>query len=113
MGVLAMKVHHLLEAFGGPWCLVVTLVILAIVPTILGFAILRPISRLAGRLRAAPRFMLSDFFWLVIQLQMALGYCVGFIGKEHVDYFVLIGGFLTLATIGMWAGAVSFMSRAG
>src|SRR5689334_17545332 len=102
-----------LEAFGGPWCLLITLAILGGVPSILGVVILRPISRMAGRLRAPTRFLLSDFFWLVIQLQFALGYCVRFIGIEHPDYFALIGGFLFLATVWMWAGAVSFMSRAG
>jgi hypothetical protein len=101
------------DAFGGIWCLFITLAILAIVPTVLGIVVLRPISRMAGRLHAPTRFMLSDFFWLVIQLQLAMGYCVRFIGVEHLDYFLLIGGFFFLATIGMWAGAVSFMSRAG
>jgi hypothetical protein len=105
--------RQLLNAFGGPGCIVVTLAILATVPTILGFVILRPISRAAGRMKTPTRFLLSDFFWLVIQFQMVLGYCVRFIGIEHLDYFLLIGSFLFLAAVSLWAGAVSIMSRAG
>lgn len=105
--------NALIDALGGPWCLLLTLIILTVIPSVLGYIILRPISKVAGRMRAPNRFMLSDFFWLVIQLQLALGYCVQFVGIEHVDFFILICGFLTWATVCMWAGAVSIMSRAG
>lgn len=103
---------RLLNDMGGPWSVLVTTIILSVVPALLGLVIIRPISRVAGRLKSPTKFLLSDFFWLVIQLQLAMGYCVRFIGIENRAYFALIGGFLFLATVGMWAGAVSFMSRA-
>lgn len=104
-------INGLLNAMGGPYCVLVALVILLVVPTLIGFAIIRPLSREAGRLRSPTKFLLSDFFWLVIQLQLALGYCVRFIGIENYRLFALIGGFLLLASIGLWAGAISILSR--
>jgi hypothetical protein len=51
--------------------------------------------------------------WLLVQLQLALGYCVTFVGIGQLYFFVLVLGFFTLASFMMWAGAVSFLSRAG
>lgn len=77
-----------------------------------GWLCLGPINRVAGRLRARTRFQLSDFFWLLIHAQLALTYCVRFIGREQT-YFPVMLGFLTLAVSGMWAGSLSCLSRAG
>jgi hypothetical protein len=77
-----------------------------------GWLCLGPINRLAGRLRARTRFQLSDFFWLLIHAQLALTYCVRFIGREQ-RFFPVMLGFLTLAVSGMWAGSLSCLSRAG
>lgn len=78
-----------------------------------GRFLLAPLNRRAERLRGAIRFQLSDFFWLLVQLQLALGYSVSAVGVEQTFYFLLVTGFLVLAAVGMWAGAVSYMSRAG
>lgn len=78
-----------------------------------GWLCLGPINRVAGRLRARTRFQLSDFFWLLIHAQLALTYCVRFIGREQRFYFPVMLGFLTLAVSGMWAGSLSCLSRAG
>lgn len=83
------------------------------VPTLVGWAILGPINRTAGRLKAPTRFQLSDFLWLLVQVQLVLGYCVEFVGVRQRHFFVLMLGFLALATLALWSGAVSFMSRAG
>lgn len=80
---------------------------------LIGRQILGPLNERAGRLRAPTQFQLSDFFWLVAQLQMALVYPVRAVGVEQTVYFLIVAGFLLLATVAMWAGAVGFMSRAG
>ena len=109
-----------LERFGailsavGPIVGVVVLFAIAIgVPTLIGLFVLGPINRAAGRLRAPTRFQLSDFLWLLVQVQLALAYCVEFVGVKHLWFFTLVLGFLLTAVTAMWAGGVSFMSRAG
>jgi hypothetical protein len=81
--------------------------------SLLGWLCLGPINRVAGRLRARTRFQLSDFFWLLIHAQMALTFCVRYVGREQRIYFPVMLGFLTLAVTGMWAGSLSCLSRAG
>ena len=109
-----------LERFGailsavGPIVGVVVLFAIAIgVPTLIGLFVLGPINRAAGRLRAPTRFQLSDFLWLLVQVQLALAYSVEFVGVKHMWFFALVLGFLLTAAVAMWAGGVSFMSRAG
>ncbi|MFO0903331.1 MAG: hypothetical protein U0939_10045 [Pirellulales bacterium] len=109
-----------LERFGavlsavGPIVGVLVLFAIAIgVPTLIGLVVLGPINRAAGRLRAPTRFQLSDFLWLLVQVQLALAYCVEFVGVKHLWFFTLVLGFLLTAVTAMWAGGVSFMSRAG
>jgi len=98
----------------GPLFAFLVLLVLAIgVPAAVGSAILGPINRAAGRLKAPTRFQLSDFLWLLVQVQIVLGYCVEFVGVRHLWFFVLMLSFLGLAVMGMWAGGVSFLSRAG
>lgn len=70
-----------------------------------------PINRVAGRLQARTKFQLSDFFWLLIHAQLALAYCVRFVGREQRMFFMLMLGFLTLAITGMWVGSVGCLSR--
>ena len=98
----------------GPIVALVPLLIIAIgVPTIVGLIVLGPINKAAGRLQAPTRFQLSDFLWLLVQVQFALAYCVEFVGVRHAWFFTMVLGFLGLAVFGMWLGGVSFMSRAG
>lgn len=93
----------------GLFCVVLVLVVAPVV----GSLILGPVNRAAGRLQAPTRFLLPDFMWLLVQLQLALGYCVTFVGVETRYFFPLALGFFMLASLMMWAGAVSFLSRAG
>jgi len=79
----------------------------------LGKLVFGPLRHRAEMLRAPTQFQLSDFFWLVVQLQVALVYSVRKVGVEQLGYFLVVLGFLLLATVGMWSGAVSFMARAG
>lgn len=81
--------------------------------SLVGIVVFGPLRKRVGRLQAPTQFQLSDFFWLVVQFQFALGYCVRYVGIEQLYYFILVFGFLMLATVGMWAGAMSFMTRAG
>lgn len=97
----------------GTWLGILSIVLVLIVAPLVGTLILGPVNRAAGRLRAPTRFLLPDFMWLLVQLQLALGYCVSFVGVQQRHFFPLVLGFLSLASLMMWAGAVSFLSRAG
>lgn len=97
----------------GSWLGILSVVLVLIVAPLIGTLILGPVNRAAGRLKAPTRFLLPDFMWLLVQLQLALGYCVTFVGVGQRYFFPLVLGFLTLASLMMWAGAVSFLSRAG
>lgn len=97
----------------GTWLGILSIVLVLVLAPVVGTLILGPVNRAAGRLRAPTRFLLPDFMWLLVQLQLALGYCVTFVGVQQRYFFPLVLGFLTLASLMMWAGAVSFLSRAG
>ena len=79
------SISFLIEAVGGPWAALVEIVLAIVLPIAMGSWILGPISRRAGRLQGTVRFQLSDFFWLVAQFQLVLGYCLRFvgIGRRH------------------------------
>ena len=95
------------------WLSLLAVVLVLTIAPLVGSLVLGPVNRAAGKLRAPTRFLLPDFMWLLVELQLALGYCVSFVGIEQVTFFALLLGFLTLASVLMWAGAVSFLSRAG
>ena len=74
--------------------------------------ILGPVSLAAGRLNAPTRFQLSDFLWLFVLLQAALGVSVQGIGLDLPELFTPVLTFLVCASLALWAGAISFLSRA-
>lgn len=80
---------------------------------VIAWLVLGPVNRAGGRLRAPTRFMLMDFVWLLVELQVSLGFCLQYIGVQYQQSFIMLTGFLTFAVVTMWAGAVSFLSRAG
>ena len=80
---------------------------------LIGRLILGPVNRAAGLLKAPTRFQLSDFVWLLVQLQIVLAACVQFVGVETDGLFLVLLSFWSFAVVAMWAGAVSFLSRAG
>lgn len=98
----------------GPVLALAVLLVVAVgMPIAVGRAVLGPINHAAGKLQAPTRFQLSDFLWLLVHVQLALGYCVEFVGIQQRFFFPLMLGFLSLAVLGLWAGGVSFLSRAG
>lgn len=79
----------------------------------LGRWMLQPINEKGGRLRAPTQYLLTDFVWLVLQLQLALGFCVSWIGIEQTRLFPTVLGFLVFAVTLLWLFGVGFLSRAG
>jgi hypothetical protein len=80
---------------------------------LIAWLILGPVNRAGGRLRAPTRFLLMDFVWLLVELQLGLGFCLQYIGVQYQQSFFMLLGFLSFAVLTMWGGAVSFLSRAG
>lgn len=103
---------QLVEAIGGPGTVLVGLLLAVVLPIALGKWVLGPVSQRAGRLQGVLRFQLSDFFWLVVQFQLVLGYCVRFVGVQHAFMFQLTLIGTSLGMLALWMGAISFMSRA-
>jgi len=100
------------DTLGGPWAVGVEIFLAIVLPILLGSWMLGPISRRAGRLKGALRYQLNDFFWLVVQFQLVLGYSVRFVGVEQRFMFVLVLVGTSCGVIALWSGAVRFMSRA-
>jgi hypothetical protein len=89
------------------------LIYFAVFASFLGRWMLQPINTKAGRLQAPTQYMLTDFVWLVLQLQLALGFCVTWIGIEQRRLFPVILAFLFFAVTVLWLYGVGFLSRAG
>ncbi|MCH7725952.1 MAG: hypothetical protein IH991_05650 [Planctomycetes bacterium] len=82
-------------------------------PILIGYVILKPYRAAVRGKKFRTQFMLTDFFWLLLQLQLALGFIVAEAKQMHSRVFTLALGFLAFAVIGMWCGAVAALSRAG
>jgi hypothetical protein len=85
-----------------------------VVAVLLGHWLLGPVNRAAGHLNAPTRFMLTDFIWLMIQLQIVLAAALQQM-REAVSgpgLFVILG-LLCLPVLVLWAASVSVVSRAG
>lgn len=80
--------------------------------SLLGRWLIQPINEKGGRLRAPTQFLLTDFVWLVLQLQLSLGFCVSWVGIEQPRLFPAILGFLVFAVTLLWLFGVGFLSRA-
>lgn len=80
---------------------------------IVAWLILGPVNRAGGKLKAPTRFHLIDFVWLLVQFQVGLGFCLQYIGVQYRGSFLMLLAFFSFAMLTMWAGAVSFLSRAG
>ena len=88
------------------------LLTLLLAPVVAGL-ILGPVNRKGGKLQAPTRFHLIDFVWLLVQFQVGLGFCLQYIGVQYQRSFLMLLAFFSFAVLAMWAGAVSFLSRAG
>jgi hypothetical protein len=76
--------------------------------------LLEPVNRAAGHLNAPTRFILTDFLWLMIQLQVMLAVVMQTIAEAMPQRAVLmILGLLCLPVVVLWAASVSVVSRAG
>lgn len=92
----------------------IALMVFVVVATILGRWLLEPVNRAAGHLNAPTRFILTDFLWLMIQLQVMLAVVLVQIREQMPQrgQFVILG-ILALPVIILWAASVSVVSRAG
>jgi len=73
--------------------------------------VLGPFTEAMRMLRAPTRFFLSDFIWLLVMLQAS--FAVARLVLDQRGSFLVILTFLVVASIAIWAGAVSVLSRAG
>lgn len=84
----------------------------------LAWWMLEPINRVAGALRATPRFVLTDVIGLMILLQVGLALIGRALSRREVGreaavlYWILLAGVAILCTV-LWAASVSVVSRAG
>ncbi len=92
---------------------ILVLALAAFVAAVVGHAILRPLDRAIVGSKRPTQFMLTDFIWLLIQLQIALGVVVANVEHDPQWVFMLILGFLVFAVIAMWCGGVHVLSRLG
>lgn len=73
--------------------------------------VLGPFTEAVRMLRAPTRFFLCDFIWLLVQLQAS--FAMARLALDQRGSFLVILIFLVVASIAIWAGAVSVLSRAG
>lgn len=90
------------------------LVVFIVLAVILGHWTLGPINRAAGDLKAPTKFLLTDFIWLMVQLQIALAVAVPYWTDTMVGRYVLVLiGVTCFLVVVLWAGSVAVLSRAG
>ncbi len=94
--------------FGIP-CFYIVLLLVAL--PLIGRWILSPFAEATRFLHAPRRFLLSDFIWLFVLLQASLA--TARLAMDETPAFVIILVFLILASVAIWGGAVSALSRAG
>lgn len=80
---------------------------------VLGHVILGPLRKAAQRVGRHTQFYLTDFVWLLIQLQLSLGLVSAFVERNPAWAFYTVLGFLGAAFTAMWWGAVRALSQAG
>ena len=92
-----------------------TVGVFVVAAALLGHWLLEPVNRAAGHLNAPTRFLLTDFIWLMIQLQLMLGLAL-YLLRDAEDYerfqLAILGG-LAVPLVVLWAASVSVVSRAG
>ncbi len=75
--------------------------------------LLEPVNRAAGHLNAPTRFQLTDFIWLMLQLQIVLASVIQTVGEGVSQRgLLIILALLCLPVVVLWAASVSVVSRA-
>ena len=89
----------------------VAMMVFIVVAVLLGRWLLEPVNRAAGHLNAPTRFMLTDFIWLMIQLQVMLGLVLVQIREQvpQTGQFIILSA-LGLPVVILWAASVSVVS---
>jgi hypothetical protein len=100
--------------YAGPLTALAGLVAFVIAAAVLCHWLLEPVNRAAGHLNAPTRFQLTDFIWLMMQLQVLLAIVMQTIAEALPQraLWIILGG-LTLPVLVLWAASVSVVSRAG
>jgi hypothetical protein len=77
--------------------------------------ILEPLSKESQLLNLPTRYSLSDFMWLLVMLQLALGVVVALVPRESrfTEFRTVLLTFLCGTAVVLWAFGVSSLSRAG
>lgn len=93
--------------------LLVGMALYVLAAALLGHWIVGPINQAAGNLKAPTRFMLTDFIWLMLQLQIVLA-ATGPPIMEAVEgnYAIFLVALVCVPVVILWAASVSVVSRA-
>ncbi len=78
-----------------------------------GHGILGPVNDAVLQARGRLQFKLTDFVWLLIQLQIGLGAVVGYIPREQGPVYWMTLLFVAGAVTVLWLAAIWTMSAAG
>ena len=96
-----------------PIVVIFALILAIAAAAVLGHVILGPLRKAAQRVGRPTQFYLTDFVWLLIQLQLSLGLVSAFVERNPAWAFYTVLGFLGAALTAMWWGAVRSLSQAG
>jgi hypothetical protein len=100
--------------FFGPLVSLVGLIAFIFAAALLCHWLLEPVNRAAGHLNAPTRFLLTDFIWLMMQLQVVLAVVMNTIAEAMPQRGLLIVlGLVCLPVLVLWGASVSVVSRAG
>ena len=81
---------------------------------VVGHSVLGKLNRAAWQVKRPLRFQLSDFLWLMIQLQIAMGVPIGlFSSGSQVGLLAPVLLFAVLSVAVIWFAAIKTMSSAG
>jgi hypothetical protein len=102
-----------LDAWAWPAGLLIVLVLGVGGSLAIGHAVLGPLRRAARAGRRPTQFYMTDFAWLLIQLQATLGLVSAYVERNPAWAFYTVLGFLAFALTLMWWGALRALSQAG
>jgi hypothetical protein len=102
-----------LDAWLSPLGLLGIIIVAVASALLIGRLTLGPLQKAARRRGQPTQFYLTDFVWLLVQLQAALGLVSAFVARNPTWAFYTILGFLGAALTVMWWAAVRSMSQAG